>query len=62
MDGMKNGTEEGIDCGGNCLGVLCDPDKTIDPAARKAACKDGKQEPWEEGLDCGGPCPNVCAS
>jgi hypothetical protein len=60
MDGVANGDEEGIDCGGACLGVMCDPDTSIPRDQRHASCADGKQEPWEEGLDCGGPCTKEC--
>jgi hypothetical protein len=59
-DGKHDPNEEGVDCGGVCLGVLCDPDKSIPPDQRKAACVDGKKEGWEEGPDCGGPCKNLC--
>jgi hypothetical protein len=59
-DGKHDNNEEGIDCGGACLGVLCDPDTSIAPQNRHPACADGKQEPWEEGVDCGGPCSKEC--
>ncbi len=43
-DGVQNGDEEGVDCGGsNC------------PAC--PSCSDGIQNQGEEGVDCGGPCP-----
>jgi len=42
-DGMQNGDETGIDCGGNC------------PAC--PACHDGMQNGDETGIDCGGRCP-----
>lgn len=42
-DGIKNGTETGIDCGGDC--IPC------------ATCVDGIQNGNEEGVDCGGDCP-----
>ena len=41
-DGIKNGVETGIDCGGNC------------PAC--PSCSDGIQNQGETGIDCGGPC------
>ena len=51
-DGIQNGDEEGIDCGGSC------PDKcdtTVVPT-----CDDGIQNGDEEGIDCGGSCPDIC--
>ncbi|WP_299548324.1 hypothetical protein [Seonamhaeicola sp.] len=42
-DGIQNGDEEGIDCGGS-TGVAC------------PSCNDGIQNQGEEGVDCGGPC------
>ncbi len=45
-DGIQNGDEEGIDCGGSC--------------APCPTCEDGIQNGDEEGIDCGGgctPCP-----
>ena len=42
-DGMKNGDEEGVDCGGS----LCDPCPT---------CTDGVKNGDEDGVDCGGSC------
>jgi hypothetical protein len=57
-NGKHDANEVGIDCGGACLGVLCDPDPAItDDSLRRRACDNGKQDPWEEGKDCGGPCP-----
>ncbi len=44
-DGIQNGDETGIDCGGSC-----DP-CTIDPT-----CNDGIQNGDETGIDCGGSC------
>jgi hypothetical protein len=43
MDGMQNGGETGVDCGGPC------------PAC--PTCMDGMQNGGETGVDCGGPCP-----
>ncbi len=48
-DGIRNGDEEGVDCGGSC------PD-TCDTST----CDDGIQNGDEEGVDCGGSCPNTC--
>lgn len=46
-DGIKNGNETGIDCGGDC------PDVCF-------SCDDGVQNGNEEGIDCGGDCPDTC--
>ncbi|MBN1792748.1 hypothetical protein JW826_03625 [Candidatus Woesearchaeota archaeon] len=46
-DGLKNGLEEGVDCGGPC-----------NPCAN---CTDRKKNQGEEGVDCGGPC-RPCAA
>ncbi|MEN0045864.1 MAG: T9SS type A sorting domain-containing protein [Bacteroidota bacterium] len=47
-DGIQNGDEEGVDCGGsNCPPCMTDP-----------TCDDGIQNGDEEGIDCGGSnCP-----
>ncbi len=45
-DGIKNGTETGIDCGGSC--PACPPAPT---------CTDGIKNGTETGIDCGGSCP-----
>ena len=47
-DGIQNGTETGIDCGGSC------------PAC--PTCKDGIQNGDETGVDCGGSCPRACGA
>jgi hypothetical protein len=44
-DGIENGDEEGIDCGGSC-----------DPCETEPTCDDGVQNGDEEGVDCGGLC------
>ena len=49
-DEIKNGDEEGVDCGGSCPDA-CVPEPT---------CYDGIQNGDEEGVDCGGSCPNKC--
>lgn len=49
-DGIKNGDETGIDCGGSCP-VVCPP-----------TCYDGIKNGDETGIDCGGSCPQECAS
>ncbi|SHE52341.1 hypothetical protein SAMN05444274_101590 [Mariniphaga anaerophila] len=43
-DGIQNGDEEGIDCGGSAPNPC-------------PSCTDGIQNQGEEGVDCGGPCP-----
>ena len=48
-DGIQNGDENGIDCGG----AVCPPCNT---------CNDGIQNGDEEGVDCGGSCPDACPS
>lgn len=50
-DGIQNGTETGVDCGGTC--AACPVDST---------CDDGIQNGDEEGVDCGGSCPNACTT
>jgi hypothetical protein len=50
-DGIKNGTETGIDCGGSCPNAC-----VVAPT-----CTDGIQNGTETGIDCGGSCVNVCA-
>jgi hypothetical protein len=42
-DGIKNGAETGVDCGGSCT-------------ACPVSCSDGIQNQDETGVDCGGPC------
>ena len=44
-DGIQNGTETGIDCGGSCA-----------PCAAQVTCTDGIQNGTETGIDCGGSC------
>ncbi len=46
-DGIQNGDETGVDCGGS----IC-------PAC--PTCTDGIQNGDETGVDCGGSCPNIC--
>jgi len=51
-DGIQNGNETGVDCGGSC--AACPP-----------SCTDGIKNGNETGIDCGGdcnPCPDVCAN
>ncbi|MEZ5007730.1 MAG: M43 family zinc metalloprotease [Chitinophagales bacterium] len=47
-DGIVNGDETGIDCGGSC--VPC-----------SSTCNNGQKDGDETGVDCGGSCPDVCA-
>ncbi len=49
-DGIKNGSETGIDCGGSCA-----------DCAVVASCTDGIQNGDETGVDCGGSC-DACGS
>ncbi len=49
-DGIQNGDETGIDCGGTC-----DPCESI-------TCNNGVQDGDETGVDCGGSCENICES
>jgi hypothetical protein len=44
-DGIQNGTETGVDCGGSC------------PACAGPTCTDGVRNGTETGIDCGGTCP-----
>lgn len=48
-DGIKNGNEQGIDCGGTCQ-------------AQCSTCFDGVKNQNEEGIDCGGTCATTCPS
>ena len=45
-DGIQNGDETGVDCGGSCP-----------PCDDVATCDDGIQNGDETGVDCGGSCP-----
>lgn len=66
-DGIKNGTEVGIDCGGTCPscftcvdGILNGNETGIDCGGDCIACPtciDGIQNGIETGVDCGGDCP-----
>jgi hypothetical protein len=75
MDGLKNGDETGIDCGGatapkcavgqgcktnaDCNNVLCDAGKTN--VCLPPSHTDGLKNGDETGVDCGGPtAPNKC--
>lgn len=73
-DGILNGIETGIDCGGACLpcptcsdGVQNGTETGIDCggfdcfACPEPSCTDGIQNGNEEGIDCGGDCPQCYA-
>ncbi|MGK0387615.1 MAG: hypothetical protein ACI94Y_000341 [Maribacter sp.] len=75
-DGIMNGTETGIDCGGACddctLEATCtdgimngnetgiDCGGDCDDCTVEATCTDGIMNGDETGIDCGGSCPNAC--
>ena len=48
-DGIKNGSETGIDCGGECA-----------PCGQ--TCNNGVKDGDETGIDCGGSCPTTCTT
>ncbi|MBR9675675.1 hypothetical protein GOV05_01565, partial [Candidatus Woesearchaeota archaeon] len=52
FDGVQNGLEEGIDCGG-----LCEP---CPWQIGEPSCFDGIQNQGERGVDCEGPCQKEC--
>ena len=72
-DGMKNGTESGVDCGGgacpacatgggciaptDCQSAVCDLGSKTCSAP---SCTDNLKNGNETGPDCGGPCSNRC--
>ncbi len=73
-DGILNGDETGVDCGGSCPnacatcddGILNGDETGVDcggscPTAC-VTCDDGILNGDEEGVDCGGSCPNTCAT
>lgn len=47
-DGVQNGDETGVDCGGSCNPCEIPPEES---------CSDGIQNQDETGIDCGGSCP-----
>ncbi|MFK7932946.1 MAG: serine protease, partial [Saprospiraceae bacterium] len=51
-DGMMNGDETGVDCGGS----------TCDPGATAPTCNDGMMNGNETGVDCGGPDCEPCTA
>jgi hypothetical protein len=70
-DGIQNGNEQGVDCGGLCApcatcddGVQNGDEEGVDcggACASCATCDDGIQNGNEEGVDCGGACAS-CAT
>lgn len=66
-DGVQNGGEAGVDCGGSCPacpscsdGIQNQGETGIDcggPCPACPTCSDGIQNQGEAGVDCGGPCP-----
>ena len=70
-DGIQNGNETGVDCGGptctpcpNCFdGILNQNETGIDCGGvclTPCHCSNGVQDNGETGVDCGGPCPLSC--
>lgn len=75
-DGVQNGDEEGVDCGGVCR--ACEVEATCEDGMQNGdeegvdcggmckacgpapTCDDGLRNGGEGGVDCGGPCPTVC--
>jgi len=74
-DGVKNGSEPSVDCGGSCP-VACATGATCELAtdclstlcvggtcqAPPASCSDGVKNGSEPSIDCGGSCPNACSN
>jgi hypothetical protein len=69
-DGVKNGTETDVDCGGQCSG--CGPGETCEKSGDckgglcvgmicQPTCTDGVKDGKETGVDCGGPMCKPCA-
>ncbi|HET6584556.1 MAG TPA: hypothetical protein VFG69_13935 [Nannocystaceae bacterium] len=74
-DGMQNGDETDVDCGGSCptkcddgdmclvgedcSSTFCDPDTQT---CTPPACDDGVQNGDETDVDCGGSCGNTCGT
>lgn len=65
-DGIRNGTESDVDCGGSCAGceggLVCAEDEDCTSGlceagtCASAACDDGVRNGAETDVDCGGPC------
>ncbi len=70
-DGVQNGNETGVDCGGSCTacascndGIQNQGETGVDcggPCSACPTCNDGIQNQGETGVDCGGPC-TACAT
>lgn len=70
-DGIKNGTESDVDCGGSCTpcanglrcnsGTDCQSKVCVSGTCRVPACNDGVKNGSETDVDCGGTCPK-CAN
>ncbi|MCK6544926.1 lamin tail domain-containing protein [Myxococcota bacterium] len=54
-NGIQDGDEDDVDCGGLSCAVC-------GPSGGGGTCTDGLQNQGEAGIDCGGPCPNACAT
>ena len=54
-DGVRNGSESGVDCGGSCPTACA---SSILPAS----CSDGLRNQDETGIDCGGGCAADCVA
>ncbi|MCB0598447.1 MAG: T9SS type A sorting domain-containing protein [Lewinellaceae bacterium] len=70
-DGIQNGSETGVDCGGTCPpcptcndGIQNGDETGVDCGGSSCpacpTCTDGIQNGDESGVDCGGSCPNPC--
>jgi uncharacterized membrane protein len=74
-DGIRNGNEQAIDCGGSCPAcasgnpctnpIECQEAVCLDGVCQAATCDDGVRNGEEEGVDCGGtsncgPCLTLC--
>ncbi|MEO7329711.1 MAG: MopE-related protein, partial [Minicystis sp.] len=68
-DGLKNGSETGVDCGGGCVACAagtacavaadCQSGVCVGGVCQLASCSDGVKNGSESDVDCGGSCP-VC--
>ncbi|MHA2022465.1 MAG: hypothetical protein ACTSWQ_02265, partial [Candidatus Thorarchaeota archaeon] len=69
-DGVKNGQEGGVDCGGDCdaceagseceINLDCDTGWCNNGICEVSACDDGVKNGLETGQDCGGVCDSLC--
>lgn len=70
-DGVRNGAETGVDCGGSCPqrcanGIACAAARDctsgicLDGACAASACSNGLKDGDETDVDCGGSCPAKC--